>query len=134
MSPFLAGPLADLFKSFCLYKEEYKGKHSFHQIKGEEKEGGIFNFCLTNLFQSKFSKSGKEELLWIGLQGKRAKSVTGFRTVKWKMYLIYLNFSLVSNPLALQFSALFCYTCKLKVLPFNLNSFCWEGSDNNQPR
>lgn len=94
MSPFLAGPLAVLFESFCLYKEEYKGKHSFHQIKREEREGGIFNFCLTNLFQSKYNKSGKKKLRWISLPGKRAKSVTGLRTVKWKMYLHLSQFQL----------------------------------------
>lgn len=94
ISLFLAGPLAGFLESFGLYKEEYKGKHSCHQIKGEEKEGGIFNFSLTNLFQSKFSESGKEKLLWIGLQGKRAKPVTGLRTVSWKMYLHLSQFQL----------------------------------------
>lgn len=92
---FFPGRSLSSFIPIILFvQEEYKGKHSFHQIKGEEKEGGIFNFCLTSLLQSKFSKSGKEKVLWIGLQGKRAKSVTGLRRVKWKMYLHLSQFQL----------------------------------------
>lgn len=109
--------LSSFIPIILFVQEEYKGKHSFHQIKGEEKEGGIFNFCLTSLLQSKFSKSGKEKYSGSVSKARGPSLLQVLEEWNGKCIYIYLNFSWVSNPLAHQFSALFCYTCKLEVLP-----------------